>query len=270
MNKITYSLTVMLVFAAHLVCAQINSSLENNRFSSGNEEDACVNGNPGAIPNDSLRLVGMSYSRSYWLKELDKKKFLMSTPYFQKYRLSVAVSDRGFNLYREQDYALGYAQKFGKQITAGLRWHLHHIKFGEDYGSVNHHRITIGMQARLTSRLTTAVVAIVPVTQSKYNPLSDYSRIIISAAADYRFSPQFVVEGEVMQREGSKPEIRNGFKYSPLNVICFSAEVNWMTFQTSYGFGIYYKHMKLMMETAYHRQLGFSPVCSLLFLLPKK
>jgi hypothetical protein len=103
-----------------------------------------------------------------------------------------------------------------------------------------------------------------------YNPVSDYSRIIISAAADYRFSPQFVVEGEVMQCEGSKPEIRNGFKYSPLNAISFSAEVNWMTMQTAYGFSVYYKRMKLIMETSYHRQLGFSPVCSLLFLLPKK
>ncbi|HOS47023.1 MAG TPA: hypothetical protein PLG57_00225 [Bacteroidia bacterium] len=270
MNKITCSLTVMLVLMTHILCAQISSASERNRFSSGNEEDLNLVGNPGALQPDSLQLVGMRYSRSFWLRELDKKSFLLSMPVQLKYRLSVAVSDRGFNLYREQDYTVGYSQKFGKQITAGLRWNMHHVKFGEDYGSLNHHRITAGMQARLTSRLTTAVMAVVPVSQTMYNPLSDYSRIIISAAADYRFSPQFVVEGEVMQCEGSKPEIRNGFKYSPLNAISFSAEVNWMTMQTAYGFSVYYKRMKLIMETSYHRQLGFSPVCSLLFLLPKK
>ncbi len=260
----------MLVLMSHVLCAQISSTAERNRFSSGNEEDLNLVGNPGALPADSLQLVGMRYSRSYWLRELDKKMFLLSVPVLSKYRLSVAVSDRGFNLYREQDYAIGYSQKFGKQITAGVRWNMHHVKFGEDYGSLNHHRVSLGMQARLTARLTTAVVAIVPVAQAKYNPLSDYSRIIISAAADYRFSPQFVVEGEVIQSEGSKPEIRNGFKYSPLSTFCFSAEINWMTMQTAYGFGVYYKRIKLMMETSYHRQLGFSPVCSLLFLLPKK
>jgi hypothetical protein len=147
---------------------------------------------------------------------------------------------------------------------------MHHVNFGEDYGSLNHHRVTMGMQAKLTSRLTTAVMAIVPITQSKYNPLSDFSRITISAAADYRFSPQFTVQGEVMQCEGTKPEIRNGFSYAPLSMVTFSAEINWMSMQTAYGFGIYYKRMKLMMETSYHRDLGFSPVCSLLFLLPKK
>jgi len=227
-------------------------------------------GNPGASPQDSIQLIGLRYSRNYWLKELDKKMFLLSLPVVSNYRLSVTVSDRGFDLYREQDYAVGFSRKFGKQITAGMRWNMHHVKFGEDYGSLNHHRVTMGMQAKLTSRLTTAVMAIVPVTQSKYNPLSDFSRFTISAAADYRFSPQFTVQGEVMQCEGAKPEIRNGFSYSPLSMVTFSAEINWMSMQTAYGFGIYYKRMKLMMESSYHRELGFSPVCSLLFLLPKK
>lgn len=258
------------MFIAQILSAQIPYLQEKNRFSSGNAEDLSIVGNPGAMPEDSIHLIGLRYSRNYWLRELDKKMFLLSLPLSSAHRLSVAVSERGFDLYREQDYGIGYSRKFGKQITAGLRWNFHHIKFGEEYGFVNHHRVTAGMQARLTSRLTSAVMVVIPVSQSKYNPLSDFSRIVISAAANYKFSPPFSVEVEVMQCEGLKPEIRNGFEYSPMNAIHFSAEINWMTMQTAYGFGFYYKRMKVMMETSYHRELGLSPVFSLLFLLPKK
>ena len=258
------------MFTANLLLAQIPYQPEKNRFSSGNDEELNLIGNPGAFPSDSLLLYGLRYTRNYWLKELDKKMFLLSLPFLIQHRVSVAVSDRGFSLYREQDYGVGYSRKFGKQIAAGIRWDVHHIKFGENYGSLNHHRITAGMQARLTSQLTTAVMAVIPITQAKYNPLTNYSQIVISAAADYRFSPQFSVSTEVMQCEGGKPQIRNGLKYAPLNIFFFSTEVNWMSMETAYGFGVYYKRMKMMMETSYHRQLGFSPVCSLFFLIPKK
>ena len=94
------------MFTANLLLAQIPYQPEKNRFSSGNDEELNLIGNPGAFPSDSLLLYGLRYTRNYWLKELDKKMFLLSLPFLIQHRVSVAVSDRGFSLYREQDYGV--------------------------------------------------------------------------------------------------------------------------------------------------------------------
>jgi hypothetical protein len=228
-------------------------------------DDASALLNPAGLKNDSCVYVGTVYCRSYLLQELDRKVAFAVVPILNSNTISVAFEQQGFELYKRSRISFSYGRKFGKQISAGIRYDHHVLKIAEDYGRFKRSEVVAGMQANLTSQFILGVQCKQPIASIKEDPLSWNGKAEIRIGVGYKFSEVFSIYTDGVQLQGSEISLCSGMKYRAGRLISLRAGVDWTQFNGGFGCTFLIRKFSLGFDAMYHRQLGFSPVASIIF-----
>jgi hypothetical protein len=266
-------LFVQLWTLALLVTFQANAqqNLSSNAIGLGgatstlNGDDASALLNPAGIKNDSSICVGTIYHRSYLLQELDRKVAFAVAPIQNSNTVSVSYEQQGFELYKRSRLSFSYGRKFGKQIAAGVRFNHHVLRLAEDYGKFRRNEVVAGMQAILTSQFILGVQCTQPIAAIKEDPFSWNGKAEIRIGVGYKFSEVFSIYTDGAQLQGSEILLCSGMKYRAVKLISLRAGIDWKQFNGGFGCTFLIQKFSLGIDAMYHRQLGFSPVASIIF-----
>ena len=264
---------VLLRTLALLVTFQANAqqNLSSNAIGLGgaistlNGDDASALLNPAGIKSDSCVYVGTIYCRSYLLQELDRKVVFAVVPVLKSNTVSVAFEQQGFELYKRSRISFSYGRKFGKLVSAGIRFNHHSLRLAEDYGKFRRNEIVAGMQANLTSQFILGVKCTQPIAAIKEDPFSWNGKAEIRIGVGYKFSEVFSIYTDGVQVQGADVSLCSGMKYKAGKLISLRAGIDWKHFNGGFGCTFLIKKFSLGIDALYHRQLGFSPVASIMF-----
>lgn len=207
--------------------------------------------------------VGISYESRFALRELATKGLVAALPTkFGTFGLN--VSQFGYSQYNETKLGVGYARKLAEHVSAGVQLNYLMVSFAEGpYGNRGVLNAELGLQAELTEELTLGAHIFNP-TNAK---IADYDDerlpVIVRIGADYRFSEKFFTSVEVQKDIDREAQFRVGLEYQVAEIFFLRGGIGTEPFQSSFGFGMLYKDLKLDIATAYHNVLGYSPQASL-------
>jgi hypothetical protein len=221
--------------------------------------------NPGSIEFDSCINAGTVYSRSYLLKELDRKVVFAVLPILQSNTISLAFEQQGFELYKRSRISLSYGRKFGKQIAAGIRYNHHLLNIAENYGRFNRKEISAGMLAQLTPQFSLGVLCTQPIAEIKKDPLEWSGNAEIRIGVGYKLSEVFSIHTDASQTQGADVTFFSGMNYKVASNFSIRTGIDWKQFNGGFGCSFMVKRFTFGVDAMYHRQLGFSPLVSIVF-----
>lgn len=266
-------LIVLVWTLALLVTFQANAQqhLSSNSVGLGgavttlNGDDASALLNPAGIKNDSCVYIGTVYCRSYLIQELDRKIAFAVVPVLNSNTVSFAFEQQGFELYKRSRISFSYGRKFGKQIAAGIRINHHALRLAEDYGKFRRSEVAAGLQANLTSHFILGVQCTQPIASIKEDPFNWNGKPEIRIGIGYKFTDVFYIYTDGVQLQGAEVSLCSGMMYKAGNAVSLRAGIDWKQFNGGFGCTFLIKKFSLGIDAMYHRQLGFSPVASIIF-----
>jgi hypothetical protein len=208
--------------------------------------------------------AGAYYESRFLVPELGLSGLAVAMP-VGKGSLGLSIRNFGYQLYQENKIGLGYGRRFGDQLSIGMQLNMHTVTFQEPYGSTIAISAEVGAQYRVGKAVTLAAHVFNP-TQTRLAEF-DNERIpsAIRFGAQYRFSPKVFVVGEIESTLYTKPSMRAGFEYRPVEALYVRAGLAGNPFNSSFGFGVRWKRLQMDFAGTFHQVLGFTPRFSLTF-----
>lgn len=208
--------------------------------------------------------AGVFYESRFLMPELGLSAAAVALP-IKTGAFGLSYSGFGFQEYREHKIGLAYGRTFGEYLSIGMQVNYHATLLSSLYGSSSAFTVEIGAQYKTGKRLTLAAHLFNP-NQSKLADFDD-ERIpsAIRFGAQYMFSEQVFMVGEVNQALYQKTSLRAGIEYRPVQVLYVRAGISGNPFNSSFGFGLNLKRFQLDFAGSFHQVLGFSPQFSLTF-----
>lgn len=208
--------------------------------------------------------AGVYYESRFLVPELGLSGAALALP-AGKGAFGISIRNFGYRLYQENKIGVGYGRRFGDQLSIGMQLNLHTLTFQEPYGSSVAFTAEVGAQYKVSKSVTLAAHVFNP-NQTR---LAEYDNERIPSAirfgAQYRFSEQVFVVGEVESNLYTNPSLRGGFEYRPVEALYVRAGISGNPFNSCFGFGARWKKLQMDFAGTFHQVLGFTPRFSLTF-----
>lgn len=206
--------------------------------------------------------VGVYYENRFLIPELGLGAFAAAIP-VGKGSFGISFRNFGYKLYHESKAGIGYGRQFGDNLSIGMQLNYHLIGFSEYYGNRSLFTAEAGAIYRLGKNLYAGAHV--------YNPgqprLTDYGNERMPAAIRfglrYQFSDKILLAAEVEKTGEFKPRIRMGMEYQVHTVLVIRAGISSQPVNSSFGFGLKLKKLRVDFAGAFHQVLGFTPQCGI-------
>lgn len=179
--------------------------------------------------------------------------------------IGISLFSLGNELYRESEYGLAYAQKFGDNIAMGLQLNYSEVAFGENYGRKGTINGEFGITAKLNEEFFMAAHIYNP-TQARFAVFAD-ERLptILKTGFGYKLSEfaLFTLEGEKEINEDLRLKV--GAELEAVPGFFIRAGALTKPIETTFGFGFEMSKLQLDFASSYHSILGYSPQMGLTF-----
>jgi len=213
--------------------------------------------------------AGVYYQNKFSMKELNNIGLAYAHP-LKKGTLALQWSNFGYSLYQENKVGLAYALQLSDKLSGGIQLDYLSTKLGGIYGSKSALAAELGLQAKLTSKITIGAHFYNP-TRTKLNEYNDEAiPSIMRLGIDYRFSDKVLVIAETEKDIDYAATLKGGLEYQANEKLYFRGGIATGPTLGSFGFGLNMKQYKLDIAAAYHQTLGFSPELSFVYEFKKK
>lgn len=213
--------------------------------------------------------AGVYYQNKFTVSQLSNLGVAYAHP-LKKGTIGVQWSNFGYSLYQENKVGLAYAMQLSEKFSAGVQLDYLNTRLGGIYGSKSTLAAEVGLQARLTSKLSIGAHVYNP-TRSRLNEFNNEAvATIMRLGIDYQFSDKVMVVVETEKDVDYVGMLKTGIEYKANEKFYFRAGVATGPTLGSFGFGLNLEQYKLDIATSYHQTLGFSPEISFTYHFKKK
>jgi len=226
---------------------------------------SCYNNQAGSAYIDKIT-AGVYNEFRFGLKENSLNAFALVIPAKNIGNFSVSASYYGFKLYNEQKIGLGYARKFGNNISASLQANYLTTNISDEYyGNAAAFTVEAGFRALLTQQLALGFHLFNPV-RSKLSEYDD-ERIptTMKLGLAYEFSKKVTVAAEAEKTTERKNIFKFGINYHITEPLYIRTGISTNNTTGYFGFGLVIKSLNLDFAASWHQVLGFTPHTSLTF-----
>ena len=214
--------------------------------------------NPAASLADSGFQVAASYANNFLLSELGTSS-LSASHVRGNLAFGAGVSSFGYSAYRQNLFMGSVGIRLEDNFSLGVQLGVRHYRIGEGYGSVMVPSAGIGLQVRVSERLSLGGLLRDPFNLSI--DVDDLDRVppLMRTGLSYRFSEELIANLEVEKVIDHALRLRSGFDYQHKNGFSFRAGVLTNPFEYSLGAGYQKSVVRFDLAYTYHPLLGFSP-----------
>lgn len=230
-------------------------ALAHSDISSANDVFTLFN-NPAGLSLLKSREIGFYYSPApFGVKELANAFAAYCEP-TQYGSFSAGYSNYGFELYKENKFAIGYGRKIANNFFIGLSSVYHSISI-KNYGSKGVFVFNIGAITKLTDQVGFGF-AVSNVTRSTITNESNDIPAVFWLGTDLKFVKDIVFNAAVKKEIGFNPSIRLGTEYSMLDFLKLRVGASNEPNTFSGGIGIIYNIVQVDYAFFSHPDLGLT------------
>ncbi|MCT4581679.1 MAG: hypothetical protein N4A35_09705 [Flavobacteriales bacterium] len=213
--------------------------------------------------------AGVYYQNKFTVSELSNLGLAYAHP-LKKGAFAIQWSNFGYALYQENKVGLAYALQLSEKLSGGVQLDYLSTRLGGIYGANTAFAAEIGLQAKLTQKLT--------IGAHVYNPtrttLNDYNNeaiaTIMRLGLGYQLSEKVNIVVETEKDVDHLAALKTGIEYNANNKLYFRGGVSTGPTLGAFGFGLNLEQYQLNIATTYHQTLGFSPEISFTYQFKKK
>lgn len=226
-------------------------------------------GNQAGNAWNSGIFAGVYFENRFIIKELSYESLFISAC-MKPGAFSVSFTHSGTGIYSELQTGLGYARKFGKWFSAGIRLKYLLLRIGDGYGSKNMFNCDIGLMFRPSKQVSIGFSCInpVPVRISEFTGETQCTLFQLGLA--YFFSDDLLLSAEVSKGPVGKVCARIGTEFRFAKVLSARAGLATAPFRLSIGAGIVIQRCSVDIASEYNQVLGFSPAISVQYRFGKQ
>lgn len=213
--------------------------------------------------------AGVYYQNKFSVSELSNLGLAYAHP-LKTGTIAIQWSNFGYSLYQENKVGLAYALQLSENLSGGIQLDYLSTRLGGIYGSNSALAAELGLQARLTSKLSIGAHVYNP-TRTKLNDYNNEAiTTIMRLGVEYSFSDKIMVIVETEKDVDHVAMLKTGLEYKANDKFYFRGGVATGPTLASFGFGLNLEQYKLDIAAAYHQTLGFSPELSFVYQFKKK
>lgn len=226
--------------------------------------------NPAGMANLDKISLGLYYENRWMLPETAYKCGAFAVP--TKFgTLGLSFNQFGSSKYNENKFGLAYAKDFGRYLQIGLQLDYLLLKIGNDYGKFNAVTFELGIQSRVTDKLTLGTYIFNPVNFSFEQTLNhEKLPIVMRFGLTYKFTKDFIGQCEIekdTKREGAS--LRGGLEYEAVKNLYIRAGVQTNPGILSFGLGYAIRFAQIDVAAQLHNELGASVQIGMIFSIGK-
>ncbi|NJD23292.1 MAG: hypothetical protein FIA82_11585 [Melioribacter sp.] len=212
--------------------------------------------NPAGLALIKTREIGFYYSPApFGVKELANAFAAYCEP-TQYGSFSAGYSNYGFELYKENKFAVGYGRKIANNFFIGLSSVYHNISI-KNYGSKGVFAFNLGVITKLSDQVGLGF-AVHNVTRSTITNESNDIPTVIWLGTDLKFVKDFVFSAALKKEIGFNPSIRLGTEYSMHDFLKLMIGTSNEPNTFSGGIGIMYQFIQVDYAFFSHPDLGLT------------
>lgn len=214
-------------------------------------------------------LAGVYYQNRFMISELSNIGLAYAHP-IKKGTFALQWSNFGYSLYQENKVGLAYAMKFSEKLSGGVQINYLNTRLGGVYGSKNSLVAELGLQAKLTNKLSIGAHVYNP-TQTRLNNYNKEAILTkMRIGIDYSFSEKLIWVIETEKDIDYNAYLKTGIEYKTNDKLIFRGGMSTGLSVASFGFGLNMEQYNIDIAAAYHQVIGFSPEISFTYNFNKK
>ncbi|MCB0662881.1 MAG: hypothetical protein KDC24_09085 [Saprospiraceae bacterium] len=176
---------------------------------------------------------------------------------------SASFRHLGFDLWREQMVALGYARKIGNKLYLGGQIDYYNLDLKE-YGQQSNFTFELGLQMEISSSVLIGVHTVNPIRASLTE--EDVLPAYLALGLAYQLNESLNLMGEIQQDLNGSTDIKMGLAYRLVEAL--EAQIGYQSRASQFSFGLEYRSpfkLNLGMAMNYHQVLGFTPSVGIIY-----
>lgn len=209
---------------------------------------------------------GIYYEDRFLLEELSLKAASVIVP-LKAGVFGISTSSFGNKLYAESNYGLAFAKTFGPAVAAGVQLNYLSTKIGEGYGNIGIPTVEMGLQVKLTKKLTFGSHIFNPTRAKRADYNNERIPTVMRMGMDYRFSEKVFIVAEVRKDIIDKPVFKLGVEYNPHKKLYLRTGFSTNPSVSTLGFGLHLKKLKIDFTSSFDSVLGFTPHAGLMYVV---
>ena len=226
--------------------------------------------NPAGMANLDKINLGLYYENRWMLPETAYKCGAFAIP--TKFgTLGLSFNQFGSSKYNENKFGLAYAKDFGRYLQIGLQLDYLLLKIGNDYGTFSAVTFELGIQSRVTDKLTLGTYIFNPANFSFEQTLNhEKLPIVFRFGMAYQFTKDFIGQCEIeknTEREGVS--LRSGLEYEAVKNLYIRAGAQTNPGILSFGIGYATDFAQINVAAQLHNELGPSVQVGMIFSIGK-
>jgi hypothetical protein len=199
------------------------------------------------------------------VKEMSLKSLGMIVP-IKKGSFALSFSHFGYSLYNEIKTGLAFSMPFGKKFSAGLQMDYLRIHLGADYGSRNLLTFEMGLQFRMTEKISLGIHVNNPVPVKISQSGKDVLPVCIRMGFSWQLTGSFLGSFEIEKELVMNPAFKAGFEYHFVKPLFIRFGFLTDPAQFTFGIGLELGKFRFDLASSYQPVLGYSPQASLVYI----
>lgn len=234
-----------------------------NVVSNLNDVWSCKN-NSGAFAFMKKSQASLVYQNRFLVSELSTQSLVYG--HCSNFgNVGFFIQHSGFKLYRTMQLGGTYSMSVSPRLGLGINFNYQQTKFGDVYGVKHHFIASLGVQYKLNKDIFLAV-NIQNINRSK---VSDFQNerlpTTLSIGVLYNISPNVVWVADLEKEIASNLNIKTGLELKAHDNFKIRLGINSYPFQSSFGFGVYFKRLVIDMAAIWHANIGLSPSLGIVY-----
>lgn len=212
--------------------------------------------------------AGVYYQNKFTISELSNLGLAYAHP-LKKGTFAIQWSNFGYELYQENKVGLGYALQLSEKLSGGIQLDYLSTRLGGVYGSNSAIAAEIGLQAKLTKKLTIGAHVFNP-SRTKLNDYNDEAiTTVMRLGLGYTLSEKVNIVVETEKDVDHIAALKTGIEYNANEKLFFRGGISTGPTLGAFGFGLNMDNYQLDIAASYHQTLGFSPEISFNYQIKK-
>ncbi|NND77197.1 MAG: hypothetical protein HKN39_03365 [Flavobacteriales bacterium] len=213
--------------------------------------------------------AGISYENRFLRPELGRNFIGVAIP-TNSGTVAFSLKSFGVHSYSEGKYGFSYARKLAEKMALGVQLNYMTITQRGDLGNKNSITAEIGFQAEIMEDLDIGVHVFNPTVSGLTDEPVENIPTVFRVGAKYTISDKVFVVAE-SEKDTQRPAFfKTGLEYHVHDKLYLRGGVSTNPTQSSFGFGLNLKNVRVDFAASYHQTLHYIPQFSLSYQFNKE
>jgi hypothetical protein len=225
--------------------------------------------NPGAMGQIEKPCLGFYAENLYGLKDLSKGNLAFALP-SKSGTWGLGISNYGSSLFSRKMFGAGYAKKFNKSFSGGIKLNYLVTQQAENYGRQSNFLVEAGVWYAATKNIKIGFHTFNPNRVKWSDKFSQPLQSFTKMGIQWQIGEQVLLAAEGASDADRGFIFRSGVEYKPGKLLTFRTGLETNPISNSFGVTYQYKNIYIDFASAYHYVLGFTTKLGISFDLVKK